>query len=160
MSTPSTLRKYLKLMANLTHKYHFLPCQAYTQSLSRVYERELRDFFEAVKQKTMTKGVRSKWWFDLYSQQSSRDVCVFGVGNGGGGGEEGGGWREYTGRNLEWISWSLGVGEGEFENELHSSLQCSLQFYTVTFRRLDIKGGMLRPCGPFKHVKKFFVDKM
>ena len=89
MSTPSTLRKYLKLMANLTHKYHFLPCQAYTQSLSRVYERELRDFFEAVKQKTMTKGVRSKWRFDLYSQQSSRDVCVFGVGNGGGG--EGGG---------------------------------------------------------------------
>ncbi|RMX37015.1 hypothetical protein pdam_00005051 [Pocillopora damicornis] len=34
-------------------------CQAYTQSLSRVYERELRDFFEAVKQKTMTKGVRT-----------------------------------------------------------------------------------------------------
>lgn len=33
-------------------------CQAYTQSLSRVYERELRDFFEAVKQRTMTKGVR------------------------------------------------------------------------------------------------------
>lgn len=28
------------------------------------------------------------------------------------------------------------------------------------FIRLDIKGGMLRPCGPFKHVKTFFVDKM
>ena len=34
--------------------------QAYTQSLSKVYEKELKDFFEAAKQRTLTKGIRSK----------------------------------------------------------------------------------------------------
>ena len=42
-----------------------LSFQAYTQCLSKVYERELKDFFEAAKQRTLTKGVRGKFllWY-------------------------------------------------------------------------------------------------
>ncbi|XP_078371204.1 exocyst complex component 1-like isoform X1 [Oculina patagonica] len=46
-------------------------CQAYTQSLSKVYEKELRDFFEAAKQRALTKGVRSYSAFKMTGSSSA-----------------------------------------------------------------------------------------
>ena len=49
--------------------------QAYSQSLSKVYERELRDFFEGVKQRTLTKGVRSEY-FLIHVECNLSDVII------------------------------------------------------------------------------------
>lgn len=46
-------------------------CQAYTQSLSKVYERELKDFFEAAKQRTLTKGLRTYSAFKMTGSSSA-----------------------------------------------------------------------------------------
>ncbi|XP_020608511.1 exocyst complex component 1-like isoform X2 [Orbicella faveolata] len=46
-------------------------CQAYTQSLSKVYEKELRDFFEAAKQRALTKGVRPYTAFKMTGSSSA-----------------------------------------------------------------------------------------
>ena len=53
------------------------PFQAYSQSLSKVYERELREFFEAVKQRTLPKGVKSKCWRLLRSryENATPNLC-------------------------------------------------------------------------------------
>ncbi|XP_068717955.1 exocyst complex component 1-like isoform X1 [Montipora capricornis] len=48
-------------------------CQAYSQSLSKVYERELRDFFEGVKQRTLTKGVRTYTAFRMTGSSAVND---------------------------------------------------------------------------------------
>ncbi|XP_029188068.2 exocyst complex component 1-like isoform X2 [Acropora millepora] len=48
-------------------------CQAYSQSLSKVYERELREFFEAVKQRTLPKGVKTYSAFRMTGSPAVND---------------------------------------------------------------------------------------
>ncbi|XP_015771492.1 PREDICTED: exocyst complex component 1-like [Acropora digitifera] len=48
-------------------------CFAYSQSLSKVYERELREFFEAVKQRTLPKGVKTYSAFRMTGSPAVND---------------------------------------------------------------------------------------
>ncbi|KAK2556010.1 Exocyst complex component 1 [Acropora cervicornis] len=56
-----------------SHLIDIFQHHAYSQSLSKVYERELREFFEAVKQRTLPKGVKTYSAFRMTGSAAVND---------------------------------------------------------------------------------------